>query len=147
MSHVSYCDEERRISKPSTLETGVSSCTESVNEGHPDKICDQFSDVVFDAFLICDTKCKVPGVRVVAETAEIPHLLSDVEGVVKNIGIDSFIDDLSSVGSQGSNRHDCVVLYHVGKQSGSIQPHQDSNQQHPTRQMTREERRREGKRG
>ena len=212
------------------------SSAESVNEGHPDKICDQFSDVVLDACLTCDTKCKVPSktcvkdnmfmvtgeitvagklhhetvvqgvihqlqhtdqvidvpvvlamqvpwVRVVAETAEIPLLLlvkkigvipetaeipqlllvkkigviletaeipqslSDVRGVVQNIGIDSFIDDLSSVGSQGSNRQDCEVLSHVGKQSRSIQQqqHQDSNQQQPTRQVTQEKRGERGK--
>ena len=41
----------------STLERAVSRSTkadpESVNEGHPDKICDQFSDVVLDACLTC----------------------------------------------------------------------------------------------
>ena len=33
--------------------------SESVNEGHPDKICDQVSDAVLDACLTCDPKCKV----------------------------------------------------------------------------------------
>ena len=204
--------EDDTAKHSSTLETAVPSSTESVNEGHPDKICDQFSDVVLDACLTCDSKCKVasktcvkdnmfmvtseitvagklhhetvvrgvipqlrqtdqvidvpvvlvmqvPWVRVVAETAEIPQLLfvkkigvipeslSDVRGVVQNSGIDSFIDDLSSVGSQGSNRQDCQVLSHVGKQSGSIQQqqHQDSNQQQPTTQVTQENRGERGK--
>merc|ERR1712166_1291223 len=33
--------------------------SESVNEGHPDKICDQVSDSVLDACLAVDPKCKV----------------------------------------------------------------------------------------
>ena len=71
MSHVSYCDEETSMAAEkedleddtakhsSLLETAVPNSTESVNEGHPDKICDQFSDAVPDACLTCDTKCKV----------------------------------------------------------------------------------------
>jgi len=33
--------------------------SESVNEGHPDKICDQVSDAVLDACLVGDPKSKV----------------------------------------------------------------------------------------
>merc|ERR1712054_590412 len=33
--------------------------SESVNEGHPDKLCDQVSDAVLDACLTGDPKCKV----------------------------------------------------------------------------------------
>ena len=70
-SSEAYCDEETSMAAEkedleddtakhsSTLETAEPSSTESVNEGHPDKICDQFSDVVLDAYLTCDTKCKV----------------------------------------------------------------------------------------
>ena len=43
----------------STLESAVPSSTESLNEGHPDKICEQFSDVVLDTCLTCDAKCKI----------------------------------------------------------------------------------------
>ena len=102
------------------------STPESANEGHPDKICDQISDVVIDACLTCDAKCKVAcetcvkdnmfmvageitvagklhhetvvrgvipqllfvkKIDVIQETAEIPQSLSDVRGVVQNIGI------------------------------------------------------------
>ena len=52
--------EDDTAKHSSTLETAVSRSTpESANEGHPDKICDQISDVVIDACLICDAKCKV----------------------------------------------------------------------------------------
>ena len=69
-----------------------------------------------------------------------------MQSVVPNIGLDSFIDDLSSVGSQGSNRQDCEVLSHVGKQSGiQQQQHQDNNRQQPTRQVRQEKRGERGK--
>ena len=66
-----------------------------------------------------------------------------MQGVAQKIQMDSFIDGLSSVGSQVLNRQDCEELSHVGKQSGSIQQqqHQDSNQQQPQRQATQEKRR------
>ena len=61
-----------------------------------------------------------PLVHVVAETAEIPQLLSDVRGVVQNIRIDSFIDEFSSVDSRRLSHQDCEGLFHVGKQSPDI---------------------------
>ena len=48
------------------------------------------------------------------------HHETDVRGVIQNIGIDSLINDLSSVGDQGSNRRDCEVLFHVNKQRADI---------------------------
>ena len=54
--------EDDTAKHSSTLETAVSRSTkadpEPVNKGHPDKICDQFSDVVLGACLTCDTKYK-----------------------------------------------------------------------------------------
>ena len=38
--------------------------SESVTEGHPDKMCDQISDAILDAILEAD-----PGARVACETA------------------------------------------------------------------------------
>ena len=43
--------------------------SESVTEGHPDKICDQISDAVLDAILAQD-----PYARVACETARQPAL-------------------------------------------------------------------------
>ena len=43
-----------------------------------------------------------------------------VRGVVKNIGFDSFVDDLSSVDSKGLNYQDCEVLVRIKKQSPDI---------------------------
>jgi len=104
--------------------------SESVNEGHPDKICDQVSDAVLDACLTCDPKCKVACetcvkdnmVMVAGEITVAGKIDYDtvVRGVVKNIGFDSFIDDLSSVDSKGLNYQDCEVLVRINKQSPDI---------------------------
>ena len=48
------------------------------------------------------------------------HHETVVRGVVQNIGIDFFIDDLSNVDSKGSNYPNCEVLFHVNKQSPDI---------------------------
>ena len=114
----------------SPLETAVPNSTESVNEGHPDKICDQFSDVVFDACLTCEAKYKVACetcvkdntvmvAREITVTEKIDHE-TVVQSVVQKIGIESFINDLSSVDSKGFNYQDCEVLLHVNKQSTNI---------------------------
>merc|ERR1711991_1158222 len=104
--------------------------SESVNEGHPDKICDQVSDAVLDACLTCDPKCKVACetcvkdnmVMVAGEITVAGKIDYEtvVRGVVKNIGFDSFIDDLSSVDSKGLNYQDCEVLVRINKQSPDI---------------------------
>jgi len=104
--------------------------SESVNEGHPDKICDQVSDAVLDACLTSDPKCKVACetcvkdnmVMVAGEITVAGKIDYEtvVRGVVKNIGFDSFIDDLSSVDSKGLNYQDCEVLVRINKQSPDI---------------------------
>ena len=101
--------------RSSTHETAVSRSTkadpESANEGHFDKICDQISDVVTDACLTCDTKCKVAcetcvkdNMFMVAGEITVAGKMDHetvVRGVVHNIEFDSFTDDMSSVGSKG----------------------------------------------
>merc|ERR1719160_1939796 len=72
--------------------------SESVNEGHPDKLCDQVSDAVLDACLKEDPKCKV----------------------VKGIGYDSYQDALDSVDSKGLSDKTCEVLVRINKQSPDI---------------------------
>ena len=128
ISHVSYCDEETSIAAEkeedleadiakhsSTLETAAFRSTkadpESTKEGHPDKICDQIPDVVIDACLTCDAKCKVACETCVKDNmfmvageitvAEKMDHKTVVRGVMPNIEFDSFIDDLSSVGGKG----------------------------------------------
>ena len=46
--------------------------SESVGEGHPDKVCDQISDAVLDACLKAD-----PESRVACETMVAPHFVAN----------------------------------------------------------------------
>jgi S-adenosylmethionine synthetase len=49
--------------------------SESVTEGHPDKICDQISDTILDALLAQDPASRVAA-EVVVNTLESPLSLS-----------------------------------------------------------------------
>jgi S-adenosylmethionine synthetase len=104
--------------------------SESVNEGHPDKICDQVSDAVLDACLTGDPKSKVACETVTKDNmvmvageittqAKIDYE-KVVRGVVAHIGFDSFVDDLSSVDSKGLSDKSCEVLVRINKQSPDI---------------------------
>merc|ERR1712057_152598 len=98
--------------------------------GHPDKLCDQVSDAVLDACLKEDPRCKVACesaskdnmVMVFGEVTTQSKLDYDkvVRGVVKQIGFDSFEDDLSSVDSKGLSDKTCEVLVRINKQSPDI---------------------------
>merc|ERR1712178_52651 len=104
--------------------------SESVNEGHPDKLCDQVSDAILDACLAEDPKSKVA-----CETATKDNMVAVmgeittqakvdyekvVRGVVAKIGFDSFVDDLSSVDSKGLSGKSCEVIVRINKQSPDI---------------------------
>ncbi|CAK0888141.1 unnamed protein product [Prorocentrum cordatum] len=104
--------------------------SESVNEGHPDKLCDQVSDAVLDCCLAGDPKSKVA-----CETATKDNMVmvageittqtaidyeKVVRGVVKKIGFDTYVDDLSSVDSKGLSDTTCEVLVRINKQSPDI---------------------------
>merc|ERR1712019_199832 len=103
---------------------------ESVNEGHPDKLCDQVSDAVLDTCLTSDPKSKVA-----CETATKDNMVmvageittqtkidyeQVVRGVVEKIGFDSYEEDLSSVDSKGLSFKTCDVLVRINKQSPDI---------------------------
>ena len=104
--------------------------SESVNEGHPDKVADQVSDAVLDACLTgdpmskvaCETATKDNMVMVFGEITTGAKL--DYEEVVRKqvreIGFDSFVDDLSSVDSKGLSCSTCEVLVRINKQSPDI---------------------------
>jgi S-adenosylmethionine synthetase len=104
--------------------------SESVNEGHPDKLCDQVSDAVLDACLTadplskvaCETACKDNMVMVLGEITTKAKLDYDkiVRAAVAKIGYDTFEDDLSSVDSKGLSDKSCEVLVRINKQSPDI---------------------------
>jgi S-adenosylmethionine synthetase len=96
--------------------------SESVSEGHPDKVSDQISDAVLDALLARDPRARVAcetlvktGVAVVAgevTTSAWVDLEAIVRGVICDIGYTS-----SDVGFDGKT---CGVVNIIGKQSGDI---------------------------
>ncbi|MCP4701417.1 MAG: methionine adenosyltransferase [Gammaproteobacteria bacterium] len=96
--------------------------SESVSEGHPDKMADQISDAILDAALTQDTKSRVAcetmiktGMVVVAgEITTNAHINVDeiVRDTVKEIGFDS-----SDIGFDWAS---CAVLSALGKQSTDI---------------------------
>ncbi|MES9811324.1 MAG: methionine adenosyltransferase [Candidatus Thiodiazotropha sp.] len=99
--------------------------SESVSEGHPDKVADQISDAMLDAILqtdpnpdrarvACETLIKTGAVIVAGEISTEAWIDLDdlVRGVVCDIGYTS-----SDVGFDGST---CAVMSLIGKQSGDI---------------------------
>ncbi|HBZ50244.1 MAG: methionine adenosyltransferase [Proteobacteria bacterium] len=96
--------------------------SESVSEGHPDKVADQISDAILDAMLKDDPNSRVAvetlvktGMVIVAgevRTDTYVDLENIVRGVVLDIGYNS-----SKVGFDGAS---CAVLNAIGKQSGDI---------------------------
>ena len=96
--------------------------SESVSEGHPDKVADQISDAILDAMLKDDPNSRVAvetlvktGMVIVAgevRTDTYVDLENIVRGVVLDIGYSS-----SKVGFDGAS---CAVLNAIGKQSGDI---------------------------
>ena len=96
--------------------------SESVSEGHPDKICDQISDAVLDAMIARDKQARVAcetlvktGVAIIAgevTTTAWVDLEETVRKVITGIGYDS-----STVGYDGQT---CGVINIIGKQSPNI---------------------------
>ncbi|MEK3719085.1 MULTISPECIES: methionine adenosyltransferase [Paenibacillus] len=97
--------------------------SESVTEGHPDKICDQISDAVLDAFLAND-----PNARVACEVSVATGLVL----VIGEISSQSEYVDIQSIARQtikdigytrakfGFDSQTCAVLVSLNEQSADI---------------------------
>ena len=96
--------------------------SESVTEGHPDKICDQISDAVLDAILAQD-----PQGRVACETAVstgLVHIMGEIttscyvdiaklaREVIRDIGYDR--------AKYGFDCDTCGIISNIDEQSGDI---------------------------
>ncbi len=96
--------------------------SESVTEGHPDKICDQISDAVLDAILEKD-----PDARVACETTTstgLVHIMGEIttscyvdipkiaRGVIRDIGYDR--------AKFGFDSETCAVITNIDEQSADI---------------------------
>jgi S-adenosylmethionine synthetase len=108
--------------------------SESVSEGHPDKVADQISDAVLDAIIAQD-----PAARVACETlvktgiaivgGEITtSAWVDLEELIRQVIVDIGYDS-SEVGYDG---HTCSIVNIIGKQSPDID--RGVNREHPEEQ-------------
>ncbi len=105
--------------------------SESVSEGHPDKMADQISDAVLDAIIKDDPQARVAvetmvktGMAVIAgevRTNTYVELEDIVRDVILDIGYNS-----SDVGFDGAS---CAVLNAIGKQSSDIAMGVDEGEQ------------------
>ncbi|MBD8873485.1 methionine adenosyltransferase [Rhodanobacter sp. DHB23] len=96
--------------------------SESVSEGHPDKVADQISDAVLDAILAQDPRARVAcetmvktGVAIVAGEITTSAWI-DLEAITRKVILDIGYDS-SEVGFDGAT---CGVLNLIGKQSPDI---------------------------
>ncbi|NBB92637.1 MAG: methionine adenosyltransferase [Gammaproteobacteria bacterium] len=96
--------------------------SESVSEGHPDKMADQISDAILDAILTqdpharvaCETFLKTGAVIVGGEITTTAWV--DLEELIRQVVVDIGYDS-SDVGFDG---HTCSVINMIGKQSPDI---------------------------
>ena len=96
--------------------------SESVSEGHPDKVCDQISDAILDSYLAqdpnsrvaCETLIKNNTVIVAGEitSSGTPNIEEVIRNTVNEIGYDH--DDL------GFNGNNCEIQNLISKQSLDI---------------------------
>lgn len=96
--------------------------SESVAEGHPDKVADQISDAILDAYLLkdpwakvaCDCLVKTGAVILAGQISSTANI--DIEQIVratvKSIGYDHF--------SKGFDGATCAVINMLGRQSADI---------------------------
>ncbi len=106
--------------------------SESVSEGHPDKVADQISDAILDALMAkdkaarvaCETLVKTGMVMVAGEITT--HAVLDVEAIardtIKRIGYNS--------SEMGFDWESCAVLSALGKQSQDIAMGVDETENH-----------------
>ena len=111
--------------------------SESVTEGHPDKLCDQISDSVLDACLeqdpysrvACETATKTGYVMLLGEITSRANINYDelVRRVVNEIGYDD--------SEKGLDGNSCGVLVAIARQSGDIAMGVDKSLEAKTGQM------------
>ncbi len=96
--------------------------SESVTEGHPDKVCDQISDAILDEMLkgdvnsrvACETFCTTGVVNVMGEITSNSRV--DIPAVVRNVLCDIGYNSQEA----GFDGNTCAVLTAIDKQSADI---------------------------
>ena len=97
--------------------------SESLTEGHPDKVCDQISDAILDAFLTKDPKA-----RVAAETSVTTGMVLVAGEITSSCYVDipkvvrQTIEHIGYVGKSGGgfDANTCAVLTSIDEQSSDI---------------------------
>ncbi|NOQ35554.1 MAG: methionine adenosyltransferase [Methylococcaceae bacterium] len=105
--------------------------SESVSEGHPDKMADQISDAVLDALLeqdpnsrvACETMVKTGMVILAGEITT--NAWVDTEAVVRKV-----VKEIGYNAAAGFDWETCAVLNAIGKQSGDIAMGVDDSEDH-----------------
>lgn len=105
--------------------------SESVTQGHPDKVCDQISDAILDAYLTEDKNARVAceviaSVNTVFITGEITSKAKvDVEKVARDI--------IATIGYEkleyGFNSKECNIIVEIHEQSPDIALGVDNSQE------------------
>ena len=106
--------------------------SESVSEGHPDKMADQISDAVVDAMLeqdsesrvACETLIKTGIVVVAGETRSTANI--DVDKIVRKVITEIGYTDLST----GFDLESCAIMNALGMQSTDIAMGVDESDSH-----------------
>ncbi len=103
--------------------------SESVSEGHPDKMCDQISDAILDALLAQDPKSRV-AVETLIKTGMV--VVAGEVTTTANINYEKIIRDVvCNIGYDDSRKYfdgrTCAVLNAVGEQSRDIGQGVDSS--------------------
>ena len=96
--------------------------SESVTEGHPDKICDNISDAVLDEILkqdpygrvACETTCITNQITVMGEITTTADI--DIEKIARDVVCEIGYDS----DEKGFNAHTCNVSTFIDKQSSDI---------------------------
>ena len=96
--------------------------SESVTEGHPDKVCDQISDAILDAIfeqdpygrVACETTTTTGYAMVMGEISTSSYV--DIPKIVRQVILDIGYDR-SEYGFDGNT---CAVLSAIDEQSGDI---------------------------
>lgn len=106
--------------------------SESVSEGHPDKVADQISDAVLDALLAQDPKSRVACETLVKTGMVIlagevtTNAWVDLEALVRKVVCDIGYDH----GDIGFDGQTCAVINAIGKQSADIAMGVDESEDH-----------------
>ncbi len=120
------------INEGGSVSNNFSFTSESVSEGHPDKVADQISDAVLDALLAqdprsrvaCETLVKTGMVILAGEITT--NAWVDIEALVRKVVCDIGYDH----GDIGFDGQSCAVLNAIGKQSADIAMGVDEDDNH-----------------